>query len=149
MTVLVSGVGVGAGGSTPWPALAWPCAALMLTIGLIVVFRWFGRFENKSEAVGSDLNLVTFGFAADLLLQVMQSRQVLPRWPYNVSTLVPVVGLLFLNLILYLVNLRLGANIADRMRAHQKVRILLVKGLSVFLGTLSAMMFIVAQALWN
>ena len=49
--------------SLPWAAIIWPCVSLFLVEGLIVFIRWFGKFETSAEAVGSDLNLITFGFA--------------------------------------------------------------------------------------
>jgi len=126
--------------------LLWPIVAIALTNGLIVAIRVFGRYENKAEAVGSDLNLLTFGFAIDLLVQVMHGRHVLPRWPFAATTLLVVIMLLVLNLVLYMLNLSIGRLIAA---AQRDWRMYLLKWVALCVGTLSAVMFIVAQAFWG
>jgi hypothetical protein len=134
----------------PWTEIAWPCASLLLVVGFIDLIRWFGKFENSAEAVGSDLNLVTFGFAADLLVQLMHGKQILPRWPYHLPVLALVIALFVANLVLYMFNLRLAENIAASLSAHKKWFVIkFLKTVSFFLGFVSALMFISAQALWD
>lgn len=127
----------------------WPCASLSLVIGFIVVLRWFGKFENSSEAVGSDLNLTTFGFAADLMVQMMERRTILPRWSFHLNVLALVVGMLFFNLILYMCNLRLAKSIEELMKTKKAWQARFLKGASIFIGILSATMFVVAEAYWG
>ncbi|MFZ0302492.1 MAG: hypothetical protein WAL75_07395 [Terracidiphilus sp.] len=134
----------------PWTEIVWPCASLLLVVFFIDLIRWFGRFENSAEAVGSDLNLTTFGFAADLLVQLMHGRKILPRWPFQTPVLVLAIGLFIVNLILYMFNLRLAARIAASITAKKKWFVIkFLKFFSFFLGVVSALMFISAQALWD
>lgn len=124
--------------------------SLFLVVGLIDLIRWFGKFENSAEAAGSDLNLTTFGFAADLLVQIMQGRQILPRWPFHVGVLAPVFALFIVNLVLYMCNLRLAGAIAASVKAGKKKFVIgSMRFFSFFLGVISAAMFISAQALWD
>jgi uncharacterized membrane protein YidH (DUF202 family) len=134
-----------------WSSLIWPIVIIVLTSGLVVFIRWFGNFENKSEAVGSDLNLVAFGFAIDLLVRLMKedNEKVLPNWPYpRVSTLVPVVALGILNLVFYMINLRIGKHIEDK-KASNPTRAKILKFVSIFLGIISAVTYIVAGGIWG
>jgi hypothetical protein len=136
--------------SLPWSEIVAPCASLFLVVFFIDIVRWFGKFENSAEAVGSDLNLATFGFAADLLVHLMQGRPILPRWTFHMSVLVPVIAIFLGNLILYMVNLRLAKRIVECIAA--KKNFFVIKGLkfiSFSLGLISAGMFVGAQALWD
>jgi len=136
--------------SLPWAAIIWPCVSLFLVEGLIVFIRWFGKFETSAEAVGSDLNLITFGFAVDLLVKMMQGRPVLPKWPFHLPVLVPALALFIVNLVLYLCNLRLAERIAASIKAGKsKFLIGSLRCVSFFLGVISAAMFISAEALWD
>lgn len=134
-----------------WSGLIWPIVIIVLTSGLVVFIRWFGKFENKSEAIGSDLNLVAFGFAIDLLVRLMKEEndKVLPHWPYpRVSTLVPVVALAIINLFLYMLNLRIGKHIEDKKASNPR-RAKVLKFVSIFLGIVSAVTYICAGGIWG
>lgn len=134
----------------PWTKILWPCVSLFLVVVFIILVRWFGKFENKAEAVGSDLNLTTFGFAADLLVQLMRGKAILSGWNYGTPVLVLVIGLFLLNLLFYMFNLRLAEKIAGAIKAKKKTWVIkLLKSLGFSLGLLSASMFIAAQALWD
>ena len=135
--------------NVPWNEIVWPCASLALVVGFIIVLRWFGKFENSSEAVGSDLNLTTFGFAADLLVQLMEGHKILPRWTLHLSVLALVAGLLFGNLMLYMCNLRLAKSIEECMTAKKWFVTKCLKLVSVFIGIVSAVMFVVAEGYWG
>jgi hypothetical protein len=137
----------------PWGSLCWPAVILVLTTGLITFIRRFGKYENKAEAIGSDLNLVAFGFGVDLLVKAMKSEGILPKFPWPKFTLVPVVILFIGNLALYMLNLSIGEKIKDKTEKIKKGvatgGVGGLKGISIFFGIISAISFIVVGGAWS
>ena len=105
------------------------------------------QFDNKAEAIGSDLNLFAYGFAIDLLVRLLKNSTILPRWPYeNIPTLAPVVILVVLNGFLYMINLRLGERIK---KSGRKRRTSGLKAVSLFFGFISSSSFIFVETIWG
>lgn len=131
-----------------WAHLAWPIIAIMGTAGFVIFIRWFGDFENKAESVGADLNMLTFGFGIDLLVELMRDKTVLPGWHYPIPTLIPTLGLIAFNGILFMTNLKLAKKI-NSQRNFDDWKGSLMKVLSFGLGVLSVLMFIYSKAFWG
>jgi hypothetical protein len=130
----------------PWAKIIWPVVALTLTTGLIQFIRWFGKHPVSVEAVGSDLNLVSFGFAIDLLIKLMKGETILPLWPYATPTLVPALSLMFINLILFMLNLSMGEYIEKGAKTGKARKL---KFISLFFGLISALLFVCAGGIWG
>jgi hypothetical protein len=129
--------------------MVWPLTFIVLTSVVTLFIRWFGEFENKAEAVGSDLNLVAFGFAIELLVQLMKGETILPKWQYRLPTLVPVIALIVLNILMYMFNLRLSKNIESRDKSGNTGQARMLRGVSIFCGVLSAVSFAGAEGFWG
>lgn len=131
----------------PWQNISWAVASLVIAPALIIFVRRFGNFENKIEGIGSDLNLIGFGFAIELIIAGARSKSVLENWPYASNDLkwVLVIVLLGLNLFLYMINLKT----ADNLRTATGIRASVLKGLSMFLGLLSAVSYVTAKGFWE
>lgn len=131
----------------PWQNISWAVASLVIAPTLIIFVRWFGNHENKTEGIGSDLNLIGFGFAIELIIEGARSKPILENWPYEPDDLkwVLVIVLLVLNLIFYMINLKT----ADNLKSAAGIRTRVLKGLSMFLGLLSAVSYVTAKGFWE
>ena len=138
---------------TNGPKVGWPIMVIILTIVVITVIKYFGNFETKTEEIGAELNLLTYGLAVDLVVLCFQGQDVLPNWPRSIipiPTWLVVVLLLIINLIFFMINLGLGKFIAENYQEEFKVwRVRALKGVSVSLGTISAFLFVFAEGFWS
>jgi hypothetical protein len=135
--------------SLPWSTLVWPITFIVLTTGVTLFIRWFGDHETKAEAVGADLNLIAFGFSIDLLVRMMKNEDILPNWTYTVPKLVPVVALIFLNIVLFMINLKLSKNIDKRVKAGSTTQARVLRVISIFWGIISSVSFVCAGGYWG
>lgn len=130
-----------------WAHLIWPIVTVTLLVGFVIGIRKFGNFENRAEVVGADMNILTFGFGVDLLVELMRGASILPRWKFETPTLVPVILLIVVNGVLYMTNLKLAVKIKapGSKPVEKKTR----KVISFLFGVISLMMLIFLKGLWG
>ena len=128
---------------------------VFITVILITIVKVFGGISINGTAIGTDLNLVTYGFIWDICTKALRGHDFWPRFSVNLTFLnKPVILLLIFvgNFLIMALNLKLEDIVNQRQNTGVQpawVTQMLLKPSVIALGVFSLIIFLLLNSAWS
>lgn len=136
---------------------------VFITVILITTVKVWGGISINGTAIGTDLNLATYGFIWDICTKALRGQDFWPRFSVSLTFLnKPVILLLIFvgNFLIMALNLKLEDIVNQRqnisVQPEQNIRVqpkwvtqMLLKPLVIALGVFSLIIFLLLNSAWS